>query len=325
MMDYDMREDTAIAKKVKIEEYLAWKGIKVKPIGKHHWCSSPFTSDTSWSFCIYKENNTFYDWSTGMYGDVIDLAQNMEGKGFKDTVELLLDNSKDWLPFVPSMKTVPPKDFKLHPYITSNKREMKEIRAYAKERKILTDYTFGVVQKKVSASKNFEEYYRVPGILFIHKDQYMNIIGFKMRVLPAYCVQLDYPRFAARGRLGWYILYNKYYTHEKSDKPITLYIIESETSANSLKAVAMERDKPCVILSAGSVTSCPPLPSVFDKVEDKKVIIDYDGNEELFNLRKEGYEKYGAEIVKLELPKDEDINSLYVKDKLGMYHSKLGL
>ncbi len=55
----------------------------------------------------------------------------------------------------------------------------------------------------------------------------------------------------------------------------------------------------------------------------KKLIIDYDGNEELYQQRLKLYEGLGAEPIKLILPKGEDINSLYCKKQMWLIEHML--
>jgi hypothetical protein len=47
-----------------------------------------------------------------------------------------------------------------------------------------------------------------------------------------------------------------------------------------------------------------------------KLIVDFDGNEKLYQERLRLYKDLGAEPIKLILPKGEDINSLFVKKQM---------
>jgi len=58
------------------------------------------------------------------------------------------------------------------------------------------------------------------------------------------------------------------------------------------------------------------LPDRYKDIDDKRLIIDYDGSEEKFQERIKKYEHLGMKVVKIPLPKGEDINSLHVENKL---------
>lgn len=56
-----MHEDIT---KISIKEYLEGMGIPTRKEGARHFASSPFSTDSNWSFVIYP-TNTYFDFSTG--------------------------------------------------------------------------------------------------------------------------------------------------------------------------------------------------------------------------------------------------------------------
>ena len=95
-----------------------------------------------------------------------------------------------------------------------------------------------------------------------------------------------------------------------TEEPPVAFIVESETSANSLWEICKEFNISCVICSIGGVNNIPrKLPDELQGLK-RRVIIDYDGDEELYNERVDRLLHFGKDI-KIELPKGEDINSLY--------------
>ena len=71
-------------KKMSITSYLIDRGMfpeKGEKFDRSNktWFSSPFSNDSSPSFAVYESTNTFYDWSTGIGGDLINLVMNLEG------------------------------------------------------------------------------------------------------------------------------------------------------------------------------------------------------------------------------------------------------
>ena len=69
----------------------------------------------------------------------------------------------------------------------------------------------------------------------------------------------------------------------------------------------------CRVVSYGGVAAVPKeLP--FDM--PTKIIIDFDGNEKLYEERLELYGHLRGVPIKMMLPKGEDLNSLWVKNKI---------
>ena len=66
------------------------------------------------------------------------------------------------------------------------------------------------------------------------------------------------------------------------------------------------------MLSIGGVgTNVTELPDRYKSVKSINVIIDYDGDDELYEKRLSKFKELGAPI-KMELEKGEDINSMYI-------------
>src|SRR5690606_20083475 len=115
-------------------------------------------------------------------------------------------------------------------------------------------------------------------------------------------------RFVMRGSSGFYTL-------RSGDGSDSLWVVESETSANSLWEYCSERYKNATIISHGSVENIPKdIP--YKEIPKKYLILDYDGNQSLYKSRLEKYNHLGLRPLKLELPKGEDINSLYCRNEI---------
>jgi len=151
---------------------------------------------------------------------------------------------------------------------------------------------------------------RNPAMMFIHKDESMRITGAKFRKITN-----DGSRFSARGKLGFYILETEC---SESFYKKTVFLVESETSANSLWEFLKRKNRPAIVISTGGVSLVPDeLPKAYKDLP-KKLIIDYDGNETLYNDRLKLYSHLGAKPIKLILPKGEDINSLFNLNKIDL-------
>lgn len=297
------------ARSKSIKDYIESMGIATRSNGSgRYFCSSPFSKDTNWSFCIYP-TNTYYDWSTGKGGDIIDLVRNLEGCTFKEAVNILMNNVR--VPKViekPAEIAEPKKAFDYKKFITHKKDEIDAINAYAASRSITDGYECGVFFTKDEESDNWV---RNPAIMFVHRDVNCEVCGVKFRKIK----NDGKDRFSARGKQGFYILdvvgVSSFY--EK-----VVYLVESETSANSLWEYFKKINKPAVVISMGGVASVPQeLPKQYKDLK-KFLIIDFDGNEKLYKERLSLYSHLDAEPIRLKLPKGEDINSLYNLNKIDL-------
>lgn len=290
-------------KKLSITEYLKGRGLyPAEREGKKLTSfSSPFSSDSSPSFYVYEDQNTFHDYSTGYGGDIISLVQKLDDVSFKEAVLSICKG--DLLPIVSDID-VKKKDksstkgFSPDRYLARNKEDQLKINEYAKSRRITSNYRHAKMPVNVDG-----EWKSKLGLMFVHHDEDLDVCGIKVRF-----IDNEDGRFTARGRLMFYILENK----TKSNEETKLFLVESETSANSLYEILKERDQSAIVLSIGGVgTNVVKIPDVYDDIKDRYVIIDYDGNDDLYKERLERFKGLG-EPVKLELKKDEDINSLYI-------------
>ncbi len=288
---------------ISIRDYLKRRGIPVKRKGRLYWCSSPFSKDSTWSFAIYP-NNSFYDFANNLGGNIFELVKELEGVDFKGAIDHLKENT--YHKFTPKKEYKMP-EFVLSKYLTIDRFEKREIDRYARERGIRSGYLHGFFQRQEEDGK----WNKHLSLVFPHKNLDLEIVGAKFRVIDPDIEEEK--RFSARGRLMFYVLETKI---ENNIKPI-LYLVESETSANSLWEYLKETKVNAVVLSCGSVSNIPlEFPHKYSGITDRKLIIDYDGNEELYKKRTEEYEHLRVEPIKLELPKGEDINSLWVKNRL---------
>jgi len=273
--------------------------------GRKVFYSSPFSSDSSPSFCVYLNSNSWFDFSNGDGGDVIQLYMKLKNCSFMTAIKELagevgLDDIEQ---HIKSKKDeVEEVKFNIGDYITNNEADQILINAYAMSRGI----EYGYWPANVPDYSTGERVNRL-AMMFEHQNSSGKITGAKFRFInPAY----HGSRFTARGKLGFYILKN---TLPKYNDDTVVYFVESETSANSLWRICDDCDINAVVISFGAVSShVREVPEAYSHIKKRYVIIDYDGDEDLYQERIKIHEHLGKPI-KLELPKGEDINSLYVK------------
>lgn len=275
---------------MKLHAYLVSKGFTLIPDGDRFVTNSPIKAlsgdiDKTPSFVLFGDG-FFKDFSTGHYGDLSTLMRLLGDSG-----EV---NLPDFSPPPPRKRQshwnnqIPPK------YLDISPEERDAIVAYANSRRITEGFIPGVYFRP--------DYSRRPAMMMVHQDIEGRICGAKFRAI-------DPPsgerRFVMRGRPGFYIL--KTFGTLTTD-PV-LYLVESETSANSLWMVCRETNRNAIVISHGSVEQIPKeLP--YSELR-KFLILDVDGNDELYSTRVAKYSHLGLEPLKLNLPKGDDINSLY--------------
>ncbi len=303
------------AKKISIPSILDTLDLTSAKKGSKIFYSSPFSSDSDPSLLWNEHNNTFYDYSTGLWGDSIQLIQHLEECNFKEALRRLelFKESNKVIEFDDSIKSVKrtKNTFKLDSYINNNPEEVNAIKEYARGRGIYRGYypCFFYEYKK-------EVYNRVPAMGYLHYDYDLKVCGLKMRRIDD-----ESPRFSARGKMGLHIItlpfFEKAYKHN-------LYIVESESSANSLAEYLNYLKVSAVVISCGSNTTAPThIPKeILNKLQidesEIKVILDYDGDEEKYNKVLKLYEHLGAKNIRILLDKGEDINSLFDKGKVHL-------
>lgn len=295
------------AKKISIVDYLIKRGLSCEKHRGKHYFNSPFSYDKTPSLCVYS-TNTFYDWSNGFGGDIIKLVMELDNKSFMEAVVSL--NGGQFEPFEKKeIEIYSPSNIDISKFLKTTKDEDVLIDNYAFKRSIIRGYS-----RSVFIMKNKEQFIRRPSVGFVHVDENMEECGIKMRDI----CPIEGRRFSARGPQKFYILSNVNQFHNSKTTP--LYIVESESSANSLFEYLSAIKVPCVVISFGSWSNVPDrLPEQFDGFDKRSVIIDYDGNEDLYNERIEKFDHLNAREIKLELPKTEDINSLFISGKIHKY------
>ena len=297
------------AKQISIKDYLESRGVRVEKNGGKWFCSSPFSRDSNWSFAIYP-TNTFYCWSTGKSGDIIKLVQYMEGLDFHGAMKHL--ESSNFTRYQINYKKFKEdddfwKDFDYTKYINNNQDEIKAIVSYGASRSITSGFHPGVY-----FTRDFDRgtWVRNPAMMFVHQDKEGNIIGAKFRNINGN----THPRFTTRGRLGFYILDTQ--VPKSYEGRGRVFLCESETSANSLWESLKADRVSATIISMGGVSSAPKeLPIQFADSEIR-LIIDYDGDERLYQERLKKYSHLNVTPIKIILPKGEDINSLFHRDEM---------
>ena len=152
-------------------------------------------------------------------------------------------------------------------------------------------------------------------MLFPHRDEKGMIIGFKARI-----VFTDKDRFTARGRLSFYSLKTRNGFGKER-----LYVVESETSANSLYNFLEEINVNATVLCFGGVNQAHQIkiPDKFCNLFPRFTLIDYDGDEELYQERIEKFSHLNSKDIKIKLSKGEDLNSLYMSGEMYKYTRQL--
>jgi len=131
-------------KEISIKEYLERQGVPTHRNGNKVFCSSPFSRDTNWSFCIYP-SNTYFDWSTGQHGDIITLVRKIENCSFLEALEKLSSSNLSRIqPIEYKRDENFWKDFDYTKYLSRNPEEIQAIKRYAKGREITEGYEAGV-------------------------------------------------------------------------------------------------------------------------------------------------------------------------------------
>jgi hypothetical protein len=304
----NLAEKVKAAREVDVKAYLQKRGFEFNKSG---FCKSPFKRDSNWSFKVYTNTNSFFDFSTGIGGDTIQLVRLMENCGFNEAVDLLTKGH--YSVYKPIYKNIPKESvpFQLERYINENDTESKSIREYAASRSIRRGFECGCFFTKESDGAKWK---RNPAVAFVLRDKHLGICGVKFRKIPS-CISKggsndSDQRFSSRGTAGFYVLEN--ILTNTYEEPI-LFLVESESSANSLWEYCCETNRSAVIVSFGSVGSqFDELPIPYQNLKDKRLIIDYDGSEELYQQRLENFSHLtDVKPVKIILPKGEDLNSLY--------------
>jgi hypothetical protein len=297
-----------IAKRKSILGYVRKKGFNPIQYGRMWKMKSPFNEESNPSFVIYENSGRFADYSADQQGDIIDLAMLLEGKSFKDSVDILLkdENLKQYEEKKDEAKK-PPR-LLITKYLETNTNALKNIRDYARSRGIPRgNYMPGRIPVYNILTDKYEN---KNALVFPHRDDSGYITGFKARII----FDND-QRFTARGRLGFYVLRNKGIGAEK------LYVVESETSANSLYCFLKQHQVNFTILCFGGVNQKlkVELPKQYCNLLEKFLVIDFDGDEELYQRRIQRFENLKCKDVKIPVKKGEDINSLYMKGMISKY------
>lgn len=301
--------DVSLIKDISIMDVLEKKGIRLEKEGNRYKCRSPFSSDRTPSFYFYPHTNSFYDFANGIGGDVIRLVQEMESVGFTEALDILSEGKFEKLQEFEYKEEK--KEFVLDKYILRNRRKKLSVRSYALYRGIVE----GFIEARYMINIDEELIPRI-GLGFVHTDYDGNVCGIKIRDIMPVCGR----RFAGRGEQKYYVLDTDL---DNVDGKI-VYIAESETSANSLYSYLKKIKVNAVVISFGSWNNIPScLPYKYNQIADRKFIIDYDGDQEKYEERISRFNHLNANDIKIELPKGEDINSLFVKGLINNYKNKI--
>jgi len=295
------------AKDTDIVEFLAQKGRTFTEKGRMSICSSPFSSDSTPSFVVYTDQNRWHDFSTGFHGDAIELAQKLLDISFLESVRLLNgDEMPVWNEKEHTKKAKKRKPFHIDNYTTGYDHEIKAIDEYARSRGITKNYMHGFFAKKEGG-----QWLRFPSIMFPHYIK-GKITGAKFRNIGDIG-----DRFTARGQLGIYECYN--ILHEG----YSTYVVEGEANANSLCEYFEYTKENAIVISFGGVsTITEDIPNEGGNLFPY-IIIDFDGNEELYQERLKAYDVLKGIPIKMMLPKGEDLNSLWADGEIDIIKEML--
>jgi len=307
----DFRKKLALAKQKSIVSFLRRQGLHVERKGRIYTMKSPFTDETNPSFVIYESNGKFIDYSSDKAGDIIDLVMALKGVSMPKAVDIIMKEDKE-LPNVDIIPKGRPVKIHIRQYLQKDGEHIKDILRYARLRKIPSHHFMaGVVKLWDLDSESFEEH---DAMIFPHYSDGM-ISGFKARL-----IFNNEQRFTARGKLGFYILHTRRGVGKER-----LYVVESETSASSLCSFLEKYQVNATILCFGGVNQQLniKIPKKYRNLFRRYLVIDYDGDEELYKSRVERFKNLGLKDVKIEVEKGEDINSLYMKGMMDQHLSKL--
>lgn len=298
-----------IAKRKSIISYLQRKGIFPVRQGRNYFIRSPFSEEKRASFVIYDKTETFYDYSTGKHGDIIDLVMHLEKLPMKKAIDFLLSDHEIKEYSYADKKEIVVKKFNIWDYFQKDWRERSKIKAYASYRGIPYENYLPGNLAIWNVDKEEVEYKNA--LMFPHQDQDGKITGMKARLIYDNDI-----RFTARGKLGFYVLRT-----ETNIGVERLYIVESETSANSLQQFLKSIQVNATILCFGGVhqSSKIELPDKFCNLFPRLLVIDYDGDEKLYQERIQNFEHLNCKNVKIKVGYGDDLNSLYMKGMIGDY------
>jgi hypothetical protein len=264
-------------------EYFTKKGVPHEIRGGHLYIKSLFKKESTPSMCIYP-TLTYYDWSTNKHGTISDIM-------------CLLGDEPIAVKY--NLKPKKQKEFSLYDYIETKTHNISLIKSYANSRGIYGGY--------IPSGFMWRNQYHL-GMMFVHLDVNLKPCGFKIRAIDDKFKQ----RFYAKGKLNAYVLNNR---TECIISNVNNWLVESETSASTLYQY-LDGEK--LVISFGSVASIGKIPTPFQHLKFN-LLIDYDGDEYLYQERLQPYLSLNVNPIKLILPKGEDINSLYVKGELYKY------
>ena len=308
-------EEVVDAKQVDIVAFLKHRGTTFKKRGNAMICSSPFASDSTPSFYVYPDN-CFKCYSTGRHGDSINLVQELLGIGFQEAVRNLNGGVVPKFEANKYIKHIKKREpFVLDKYIVNNLKESIQIDNYAKSRKITDNYERCFYYYYNDILNEFE---RKLAVGFVHTDPKGEIVGVKMRNIDV----SDKARYTMRGRIGFYLV-----DVATLDLP-KLFVVEGEANTASLAAFFKSRDYSAIVISFGGVAvnvgKVVELNSVqqFEDLETY-IIIDEDGNKDMYEERLLLYKNLKGTPINLELKKGEDINSLYINEEYSVLNKLL--
>ena len=313
-------DDKLKALSVPISIFLESEGIKIMRRLDRWVCLSPITNEKNPSFYVYPENK-FYCFSSGTGGDVIDLVRIMKALNFMDAIRLLL-NLRDKEGFNEDLfhrsTTARKKSFgtfSLSSYVTKLPEDRVLINAYSSFRGFCPDSYLHCTYKdpiELDNHKRTVKFIKKLGVGFPQTDFFGNICGLKIRAIE----ESAFRRFNQRGKPGYYLLEN--IVSDKIDP--TVYIVESETSASAFFDFIKKEEINAIVISFGGINQVPnSLPCKWEYLTKRKLIIDFDGDEGLWDKRIESFKHLNAEPIKIATVKGEDLAELSRNNEIKLY------
>ncbi len=133
---------------ISIVDYLNEIGIPTRKEGHRTFCSSPFSRDSNWSFCIYP-TNTYFDFANGHGGNIVNLYSRINGVSTAEAFKALKEGIK-YEKYKPNYKEAKrakaeiQQPFNYEKYVNTDPKECEQIKAYAASRGITEGFFCGV-------------------------------------------------------------------------------------------------------------------------------------------------------------------------------------
>lgn len=305
------------AKKYPIVDYFREAGIQGRKAGSEILYHSPAGEKTA-SLSVNPRKNVFFDYSTGVFGDVLDLIMFCEGCTLTEAIRIT-EGKNRISDFNFEKEEKKNEVFSTSPYYCVDFDKKREVIDYAKSRRIFDDFFACHHYPKWIKSKS-----NLYGMGFLHRDKYLRPVGVRIRSID----ESSQLRWRMIGKSGFYCLETGYVKKKGLNANTVVIISESETSSNSLMEWLKMFKYDAVVVCIGGVSSVPAeIPIKYKDARRKFFVIDYDGDEEKYLGRAKRFTHLQATEIKIPTRKDCDINWLWRNKQYEHLHrinKKLG-